>query len=272
MSNLNETTVEDTNVQFQCTVKYLSTFLESVNSFRDEGKLVFDGDNIYTKVTDPANVGMCISRIKGRALNKLEVNNADEIVVGLKFDEVLNCLSGVSGTSDVEVTWPVSASNTQLIRLDIIDEDLQFEVSTLNPDTVPDIPTSDPLSHKSRVQVDGSTLKKSVEHAEKMAGQKSNAVIFETFGETLQLSSVDQVSGNFKKQFHNHDPSVDEGLGEHEVKVGIDYLKDIKSLFKQGDVVTIHIRDSHPVRFDINLDEDEDAQVIYIIAPRLDED
>ena len=271
MSDLNETEVEDTHVQFTCTVKYLSTFIDSVNSFREEGKLVFDGDNIYTKVADPANVGMCISRIKGQALNSLEVVGTDELTVGVKFDRILNCLSGVSSTSDVEVTWPVSASSTHLMRLDVIDHDLQFEISTLNPDTVPDIPSSDPLSYTSRVQVDGTELKKTVNHAGKMAGQEENAVIIETFDETLQVSATDKTAGNFKKQFHNHDPSVDQGLGQHEVKVSLDYLDDIKSLFSEGDVVTIHIKDSHPVRFDIDLDDNGDAQVIYIIAPRLED-
>jgi DNA polymerase III sliding clamp (beta) subunit (PCNA family) len=264
-----ETEVQDTHVKFSCTVKYLDTFIDSVASFRDEGKLVFTGDNIYTKVADPANVGMCIAKIKGQALNSLQVKGDDQIIAALRFEKILDCLSGISGTSDVEVTWPVMSSGTRLVRLDIIDEDIQFEINTLDTGSVADIPDIDPLSHKSRVTVDGSKLKKTVGHAKKMVSQDDAGIYFETFGETLQVSTSDKSSGSFKKQFHNHDPSVDQDLGEHQTTISVDYLDDIKNILSEGSAVTVHVKQDNPVRFDVNLDDNGDAKVIYIIAPRL---
>lgn len=268
--NMTDTEVEDTHVQFSCTSKYLNTFLDSVNSFRDEGELVFTDTDIYTKVADPANVGMCISRIKGQALNSLDVNGADQLQVGLNFDNIIDCISSISDTEDIEVTWPVSSGGARLIRLDVIDEDMQFELSTLSTNAVPNMPQADPLTHKSQVQVGGSELKKTIQHANNVIDSKETGILFETFGETLQISSTDKTAGNFKKQFHNHDPSVDAELGEHETFISSDYLDDIKNILGKGDIVTVHVKEDNPVRFDIDLDDAGDAQVIYIIAPRLE--
>lgn len=271
MSRTNDTEPEDEYAQFSCTVKYLDTFINSVSSFVDEGKVVCTKDHVYTKVADPANVALCISRIKGEALNSLSVNGTDQMVTGLDFDKILDCLSGVSSTSDVEVTWPVTSGGTKLIRLDVIDEDLQFEVNTIDSNAVAKIPDIDPLSHNSRVKVDGSMLNKTISHADKMISEDDSGVLFETFNETLQISTTDITSGNFKKQFHNHDPSVDESLQEHSTSISISYLDDIRQILGKGDTVTVHVKEDNPIRLDVDLDESGDAQIIYIIAPRLDE-
>lgn len=270
MSKTNETEVADEHVNFSCTVKYLDTFISSVSAFRDEGKLMFKSDNVFTKVSDPANVGMCVSKIEGRALNSLSINGADQLIAGLNFERILDCLSGVSGTSDVEITWPVIGGGTKMIRLDVVDEDLQFEINTIDTNSVADIPDVDPLSHKSRVVVDGTKLKKTIGHADKMVSVDDEGIYFETYGETLQVRTTDKTSGNFKRQFHNHDPSVEEDLGEHETAISIQYLKDIKNILAKGDSVTVHVKDDHPIRFDIDLDDGGDAQVTYVIAPRLE--
>lgn len=269
MPKTTETEVEDEHVQFSCTVKYLDTFISSVSAFRDEGKLMFRSDNVFTKVSDPANVGMCMSKIEGRALNSLEVHDTDELVAALNFERILDCLSGVSGTSDVEVTWPVVGGGTRMIRLDIIDEDLQFEINTINTDSVADMPDVDPLSHKSRIVVDGTKMKKTIKHADKMVSEDDKGIFFQTHDEQLQIITTDKTSGNFKRQFHNHDPSVEEEMDEHETSISIQYLKDIKNILAKGDAVTVHVKDDHPIRFDIDLDDAGDAQVVYVIAPRL---
>jgi predicted RNA-binding protein with RPS1 domain len=59
-------------------------------------------------------------------------------------------------------------------------------------------------------------------------------------------------------------------MGEHETAISIQYLKDIKNILAKGDAVTVHVKDDHPIRFDIDLDDAGDAQVVYVIAPRLE--
>jgi len=272
MSDITDTEVQNENVQFSCTVKYLDTFIDSVSSFREEGKLVFNDEYVYTKVNDPANVAMCIARIKGQALNSLDVTGSDKISVGLNFERILDCLSGVPGTSDIEVTYPVSSGGNLLMRLDVIDEDLTFEVNTLDPSTVPDIPDIDPLSHKSRINVGGSEIKSTITHADKMVSKDDSGILFRTKSESLKVSTSDKTEGNFKKEFYNTDPSVDGSLGKHKTTISISYLKDIKNILSKGESVVVHIKEDNPVRFDVNLDSAGDAQIIYIIAPRLESD
>lgn len=270
MSSLADTEVAEQHVRFSCTTSYLETFIKSVASFRDEGRLTFTDNNVFSKVNDPANVGMCIARIKGQALNSLEVNNSEQIEIGVGYDRVLDCLSTVSSTSDIEVIWPVESGGANLMRLDVIDDDVEFEIPTLDPSAVPAIPNVDPLTHKSQVRVGGSELKKTVQRADTMTGSTGRGIAFETYDQTLRVSSSDKTEGNFKKEFHNHDPSVEDSLGEHNTSISIDYLNDIKKIFTKGEIVTVHVKEDNPVRFDIELDEAGDAEVIYIIAPRLD--
>lgn len=271
MGHLTETEIQDKHVQFSCTTKYLSSFIDSVDKLRDEGKLVFTDSKIYTKVADPANVGMCVSQIKGQALNSLDVVGTDEITIGAKFEKIQDCISGISSTSDLEVTWPVSpSSGANFMRINAIDEDLQFEISTLDPSTVPEMPNADPLSHSTQIKVDGSELKGTVGHAEKMISAEDDGISLETFDDVFQISASDKTSGNFKKQFHSTSPSSDVDLGEHQTYISVKYLDTISKVFGKCDVVTVHIKEDHPVRFDINLDDNGDAKVIYVIAPRLE--
>ena len=272
MPRLSESKVADVNVKFSCTVGYFDTFIESVQSFRDEGKLLLTDDRIFTEVADPANVGICISKIEDEALNGLSLEGTDQIEIGLNFTRIRDCLSGVSSTSDLKVTWPVTSGGSNMMRMDIVDDDLQFEITTLDPDVVQDIRNMDKLSHKNQIVVDGSELKKTINHANKMVDQDDIGISFETKSDMLQVRSTDKTAGNFAKQFYNNDPSVDDEFEEHQTFISIQYLEDIKSVFSQAESVTIHVKDDHPIRFDVDLDTNSNAQIIYIIAPRLEKD
>jgi DNA polymerase III sliding clamp (beta) subunit (PCNA family) len=272
MPRLSESEVADVNVKFSCTVGYFDTFIQSIESFRDEGKLLITDNKIFTEVADPANVGLCISKIEGEALNGLSLEGTDEIKIGLNFNRVRDCLSGASSTSDLKVTWPVTSGGANMMRLDIVDDNSYFEITTLDPDVVQDIQNMDALSHKNQIVVDGSELKKAISNANRMIDQDDNGVLFEVKDEMLKMVSKDKTAGNFYKQFHNNDPSVDDTFEEHQTLISIQYLEDIKSVFSQAESVTIHIKDDNPIRFDVDLDTNGNAQIIYIIAPRLEKD
>jgi len=265
-----ESEVSEQHVQFSTTVGYFDSYMEALEAFREEGIVVFRDAALFSKVTDPANVAMCVSKIEGQALNAFSIEKAEELEAGINFTHIRDCLKGVSSTSELQVTWPVVRGSSRLIELNVIDEDLQFEIPTVNPDTVPDIPQNEPLSHPTRVVVGGSQLKKSVKHAGKIAQAEGASVIFETFDGVLQLRASDQVDGNFTKQFHQSGPSDGDGLSENQSEIALTYMEDVKSLLGRGDEVKIHIAQDKPVRFDVKLDDDGDAEVIYLIAPRID--
>lgn len=266
----NESEVAEENVVFSTNVGYFDNYMEALEAFREEGTVVFRNGELFSKVTDPANVAMCVSKIKGRALNGFNLSGTDELEAGIRFDRVRECLKGVSNTSELIVTWPVSRGGTQLIQLDVVDEDLQFEITTVDPDAIPDIPQQDALTHNTRVVVGGSQLKKSITHAGKISQKDGGSIMFETYEGVLQLRTSDKVDGNFKKQFHQSGPSNGDGLEQHKSEISLQYMDSVRTLFGRGDEVTIHIADDKPVRFDVNLDDSGDAQVMYLIAPRIE--
>lgn len=271
MPGAKTTEAAEQHVKFSTNVGYFDKYIEALECFRDEGILVFNSKQIFSKVVDTANVSMCVSRIQGQALNSLSVEGADELRTGLRFERIRECLKGTSNNSELEVTWPVVDAGSRLIRLDIIDEDLQFELSTLDPDSVPQIPQKEPLSHATRIVVDGSDMKKAVKHAQKIATANGGSVVFETYDGMFQLRASDKVEGHFSKQFHQSGPTNGAGLGEHQTEIALSYLDDINQVFGRGDEITVHIKEKNPIRFDVDLDDNGDAQVIYLIAPRLDD-
>lgn len=262
--------VGEEHVKFSTSVGYFDNYMEALEAFREEGVVVFRDGALFSKVTDPANVAMCVSKIEGQALNGFNLNGTDELEAGIKFSRVRDCLKGVSNSSELEVTWPVIRGSSRLVELNVVDEDLQFEIPTVDPDTVPGMPQQEPLSHTTRVVVGGSQLKKAITHAGKIAQQEGASVVFETYEAVLQLRASDQVDGNFTKQFHQSGPSDGDGLGEYQSEIALSYMDDVRTLLGRGDEVKIHIADNKPVRFDVNLDDNGDAQVTYLIAPRID--
>lgn len=265
-----ESEVQEEHVKFSTSVGYFDNYIQALEAFREEGIVLFKNSSLFSKVVDASNVAMCASKIEGQALNSFSVNNTDKLEVGLNFPRLRSCLQGVSNSSELQVTWPVMRDSSYLMKLDIIDEDLQFEIPTLNTDTVPDLPQNDPLSHPTRVVVGGGKLKKAINHAGKIAQKEGASLVFETFDDVLQLRATDQVDGNFSKQFYQSGPSDSGELGENQSEVALSYMEDIKKLIGRGNNVKIHINDDMPVRFDIELDDNGDAQIMYMVAPRID--
>jgi len=270
MSQTKESQEDEEQVSFSTELGYFDKYIEALEAFREEGVVVFSKDNVFSKVVDPAGVAMAVSKIEGQALNGLNVYNTDQLRTGLKFEYIRECLKSTPSTSELEVTWPVGEKSANLLKLDVVDEDLQFELTTLDPDTVPDIPQKDPLSHSTRVVVTGTDLKKAIKHASKIVNEDSGSMVFETKNNMLELRASDKIDGNFRKQFYQSGPAEGDELDEHETEVGMSYLNNIDSVLGGGDTVTVHIKDGHPLRFDIDLDEQGDAKVVYIIAPRLE--
>jgi len=265
-----ESEVSEQHVQFSTSVGYFDNYTEALEAFREEGIVVFRDGALFSKVTDPANVAMCVSKIEGQALNSLELHSSNELTIGLEFSKVLDYLQGVSNTSEVEITWPVMDSGKNMMKLHVIDEDLEFLTTTVDSSAVPPMPQSDPLSHKNRAVVSGTQMKKVANHAGKIIDEDTGSLVFETYGGVLEIRAEDKVEGKFTKKFHQSGPTDAEGLEEHETEIAYSYIQDVKKMLGRGDETTIHIKESHPVRFDINLDDSGNAQVLYIIAPRVE--
>jgi len=266
----NDYTADDPHVNFATSVNYLDSILDALSVYREEGKFLFTKDRIYSKIVDPATVAMCAAAIEGQALNSLNLNGAEQMKAAVNFEDLQDCLGGASSTSEVEVTWPVSSGSTKFVSLDIIDEDMTFRIPALNEDAVKDMPNKDPIEHSTRIVISGKDLRKAMSNAGIII-EEGDPIVLETFDSIFQVRASDKVDGEFSKQFYQNVSSDDEGIGEHQVSVNFKYLKDIKVL-SDAENITVHIKEDHPVRFDLNLDESEDAKIIYLIAPRVSGD
>lgn len=258
------------NMEFTTDAGYIRDYIEAMSKVRDEGKLIISEDNVFSKLADPTNVMMCISRIKGQALNSIEIDNGDKVTIGANWDDLDDLLSGINSTSEVNMKFPVVDKSKNTIGLHILDEDMMFTDSTLDPDTVASVPSNDPLTHPTRVVISGDEIKKAVTHAKKKIDEDEGAIIFGTEEDCLYMEASDQVEGSFRKTFYQSGPSDGQGLGEKSVTIGFPYLHDIYKVFGKAEEVTIHIADDVPIRFDLDLDTNGDAQIIYIIAPRIE--
>jgi hypothetical protein len=256
------------SVEFSTDVDYFNNFLGGLNAVRDEGKLFATEDMVFSKVVDPANAMMCVARIKGRALNGLTVENGDEVVMGIDFEKMQSLFKGVSSKSEMVFQYPVLENGSNNVHLDIVDEDIVFNKSALAANTVPDAPQDDPLKHPTRIVVSGTDLKKAINHAEKMLDPEEGTVVFGTEDDVFYIKTSDKVEGSFKKKFRQSGPSDGSGLGDHETEVSYSFMDHIKKPLSKSDEVTVHIKDKNPIRFDVDLDDEGDAQIVYLIAPR----
>lgn len=257
-------------VEFSTDVGYFDQFLGGLESVREEGKLFANDDIVYSKVVDPANAMMCVARIKGRALNGLKVENGDSVTMGLNFEKMQSLFKGILKNSEMVFRFPIEDQGKNNAQLDIVDEDIEFNKATLNPDTVPDAPQDDPLKHTTRVVVSGSDLKKAITHSEKMLDVEQGSILFGTRDDVFYVKTSDKVEGSFEKEFHQSGPSEGDGLGNHETEISFAFMDNIKKALGGSDEVTVHIKDTHPIRFDVDLDDEGDAQIVYLIAPRVE--
>lgn len=254
-------------------VGFFDQFLEAIDPWadQDEGRIIATQDSIYTKIQDAAGVGMCLSRIKGKALNDIQVGGDEEIEVALNIVKPQDMLGTCSNSSEVEITFPVQVSSgSRYMKFDVIDEDIEYMEPLLDPDSVRAMPTADPISHETRIVVDGTELRKTIGRIDALTDSDETPTLFRTGGGLFEISISDKVDGRFSKKFRPSGPSEEIELDEHETRISSSYLNEISRTVGRGDEVEVHVRQDYPIRLDVNLDNDGDAKVIYILAPRLD--
>lgn len=266
MSTGNQASEELPDAEFSTDVGYFRQFLDALNSTREEGELTITEDAVYSEVVDPSNVMMCVARIQGKALNGLKVNGSDSVTMGANYEKISSLFSGISKNSELVFSYPVKESGRLDAKLDIVDEDIVFTTSTIDSDMVPDPPKDDPLAHPTQIKIEGSKIKDAIKHADKMSNVDKGAVEFGVDGDTFFIKTEDQVEGSFIKRF----PQTEKNLGDMSTKISLGLLNNIKKSLGSSERVTIHIKGDNPIRFDADLDDEGNAQIVYLIAPRIE--
>ena len=262
---------ESWKVQFETQKGYLDSFINAISAFREEGQVIATDDSIFSDVVDPSNVGMCKSKISGKGLSTYNTKFEGQSIIGVNFEDWSDRLSGIPSSSNVIITYPVvQDGGSMMMNIDAIDEDLEMNLPLINKDSVPQAPQKDPISSDTKIKVTGSKFKKAIKHCTKVESDQNKAVHFRVGGSALEIYSGDKVKGTVSKKFHSSGPEDIESIEvEKETMISMDYLDDLKSVIPSKQDITIHIDDEYPIRIDFNIDDNGDAKVIYVIAPRL---
>jgi len=249
---------------------HLTNVFEALKDVRDEGKIKFTDEGIFAKVNDASNTMMAVCKLSNAALNGINIKGGDDVLMGSEYEEVYDTLSAFGKSTELQVEYPHVVSGSHAVRFNAPDEGMEFKETVLDVDTVADMPQTEPLSHKRRIVVDGSDLKKAISNADRYVSDKENSIEMGTDGDVFYVESSDKVAGSFRKEFYQSGPADENDLGNVESSIGYVKLDDIKGVIGSANNVTVHIADSQPVRLDVDLDENGDAQIIYIVAPRIE--
>lgn len=266
-----ELTEDDYGVQFETQVGYITNYFDALSALREEGVLVSDGDSVYTKLQDPSNVAMAISKIEGQGLESINTGNQDLVREGLNFERANDFFSGVNNTNTAIISYPVEEAGANYMNIDILEEDVEFMCPLIDVNSVPKPPDMDPIVCDTQVSVPGSDMKKAIKHCMKVRTEKNTGAELKTEDNTFVIQSSDQVDGSVKKEFTASGPDSQATMQKKATIISLDYLDDIKNIIGSSDNVTLHIDDEYPVRIDVDLDDIGDAKIIYVIAPRLPE-
>jgi len=265
-----QTADELTSVKTTVNAGHLTNVFEALSDVRDEGKIKFTEEGLFAKVNDPSNTMMAVCKLSDTALNGIVLDGGDEVMMGSVYENIYDTVSAFDKTTELQVEFPHVVSGSHAVRFNAPDEGLEFKETVLDVDSVADMPQTSPLSHKRRVVVDGTDLKKAIGHAERYVSDSDSGIELGTDGDVFYIESSDKVAGSMRKEFYQSGPSGNDDLGNVESSIGHIKLDDIKGVIGSAKNVTVHIADSNPVRIDADLDENGDAQIIYIIAPRIE--
>lgn len=257
-------------VQFEIRKGYLDSFINAVSALRTEGQLIATENAVFCDIVDPTNVAMAKSKVEGHALNSYKTRIEDQFIVGVNFEKWEDRLTNISVNSNIIVKYPVSKSGSHMMNLDVIEEDLTMNLPLVDKDSVPQAPQKDPISSDTRIKIDGSSFKSAITHCEKVETDQNKALEISTDGSVFRISSEDQVQGSISKEFRGSASNEDQEVEEKSTSIGMGYMKDVKGVVSGAEEVTMHIDNDYPVRLDCNIDDEGDAKIIYVIAPRVD--
>lgn len=261
---------DDYDVQFETDIAYASEYFEALSAMRDEGVLIVSDSSVYTKIQDPANVALAISKIEEEGLVSLEKRSDGLSKAGVNFERLNELFQGTNSTSPVILTFPVKRGSANTMHIDVVDEDIEFYYPLIDTGSVPQPPDMEPIACETQVSVPGTDLKSAINHCTKVESEQNTAVVFSTHSNKFTVSSEDQVKGSVEKTFTASGPASEVDLGDKKTTISLDYLNDVKQTLGASDDVTVHLDNDYPVRLDVVLDNEGNVKIIYVISPRIE--
>jgi len=268
---MSSTETEAPSVKVTVNAGYIKSVFEALSQVREEGKLIFQPDAIYSKLDGPSNAIMAVCKVGGQALNGIHVESDSDVKMACEFEDIHDKLSVFNNSTDIQINYPVTVQGSNAVEFNSTEEGSWIRSTVLDESTVEDIPQADPLSHNRRVKISGTDFKRAISDSKKFVSEGNKSVHIGTEKDKFYIESSDVVDGSYRKEFYQSGPSSGDELGDVSVEIGHDFLDNIKKTVGSADNVSVHVADDKPLRIDSNLDSDGNAKIVYLIAPRIND-
>jgi proliferating cell nuclear antigen len=237
--------------------KYFKESVSIISELVTEGTFRVTPDNIELIAMDPANVAMIVFRLMGSTFTEYDVKKPEILGINLNnFKQVLK-----RAKPDDQITVEVEenklkitlkGSSIRTFHLPLIDvEDREQKIPDLKFNAV--------------IQTKSSVLNEAIEDAD-IVGE---SVTFMADGKHFVVSA----SGDLNKANIDIDADESTKMTVHEKvksKYSIEYLKKMIMGSKLSDTVKIEFSKDYPLRLEY-LEKDK-VQLLFILAPRVDND
>jgi hypothetical protein len=264
-----------TAFSFTTKARHIENSLQAVGKLRDRAVLAVDEENVILRTVDPSDSFLCEAQIQSGAVTQSRIKGTksqSEVTIDpsklepylspadkndsvtLAYDEDESTIEGRISTQNLEFTLPVHA--TQLNN----------------------IPETGPVEQQISRELNGFDLKQTVKLFSTIFDK--DCVEFQAENSTssaLRMIAQNEYGTKISRSFEVMKPPTpgssnytDEDVENLSTKIGVDYLSKFEQLFGRSEMVTVHLRDSYPVRFELRLDSD--LKITYIIAPRREEE
>lgn len=264
-----------TAFSFTTKASHIENSLEAVGKINDSAVLTIDEENISIKTVAPSNISMCGAQIQSEAIEQFKIKGTkSQSEVTIDPSKLEPYLSPADKNDSVTLAYYEDEST---IEGRISTQNLEFTLP-VHATQLSNIPETEPVEQQIGRELNGFDLKQTVRLFSTIFDK--DFVEFQAENSTssaLKMIAQDEDGTKISRSFEVMEPptpgrsdSTNENAENLSAKIRIDYLSKFEQLFGRSETVTVHLKDSYPVRFELRLDSD--LKITYIITPRREEE
>ena len=264
-----------TAFSFTTKASNIENSLQAVEKLRDRAVLAVDEEDVILKTVDPSNSFLCEAQIQSGAVTQSRIKGTkSQSKVTIDPSKLEPYLSPADKNDSVTLAYDKDEST---IQGQISTQNLKFTLP-VRVSQLSNIAETGPVGQQIGRELNGFDLKQTIKLFSTIFDK--DYVEFQAEDSTssaLRMIAQDEGGTKISRSFEVMEPptpnssdSTNENAENLSAKIRIDYLSKFEQLFGRSEMVTVHLRDSYPVRFELRLDSD--LEITYIIAPRKEEE
>lgn len=228
----------------------------AVGSLVNEARFHTSPDGVEAKVVDPANVAFTSPTLGCSAFEDFSAGNH---TLGVNINRTKEVLGQFKASQDI--SFEVTEQN----QLKLADENLEFNISLIDPDTIrqePDLPELDlPVT----ATIDSDELKRAI----KAADLVSDYIYLKSDGDSLLIGAWGDTD-DVELELEDEDDGLLDFTSQKDVRslFSLDYVKDINKGLTP-DEITIRFGDDFPLVIEGET-ADGEGTTLFMLAPRIE--